>query len=105
MPGLGRMLAGRAPLYLATHRRDQQEHMTLEELRRQLDELDTQLLLLVAARQAASREVARVKRATGRPTRDYAREREVILAAREAASPLGVSPDTAEAMMRLLIRS
>ena len=79
--------------------------MTLDELRRQLDELDRQLLQIIAARQAASREIARVKRATGRPTRDYGREREVILGAREQAATLGVPPDTAESIMRLLIRS
>ena len=79
--------------------------MTLDELRRQLDELDGQLLQLVAARQATSREIARVKRSTGRPTRDYGREREVILGARARAGELGVPPDTAESIMRLLIRS
>ena len=79
--------------------------MTLDELRRKLDALDRQLLELIAERQATSRQVAQVKRATGHPTRDYRREREVILAARDQAAGIGVSPDTAEAVMRLLIRS
>jgi len=52
--------------------------MNLDELRKQLDQLDQQLLQLVAARQSTSREIARVKRATGVPTRDYGREREVL---------------------------
>src|SRR5580658_5112930 len=79
--------------------------MTLEELRRRLDELDEQLLQIIAQRQSTSREIARVKRATGFPTRDYGREREVIVGAREQAAKLGVSPDLAETFMRLLIRS
>ena len=79
--------------------------MTLDELRRRLDGLDRQLLELIAARQAASREIARVKRSTGYPTRDYRREREVIVGARADAAALGVPPDTAEAIMQLLIRS
>ncbi len=79
--------------------------MTLDELRAQLNELDRRLLELIAERQHASREVARVKRATGHQTRDYAREREVIVGARARAVGLGVSPDVAESMMRLLIRS
>ena len=79
--------------------------MNLDELRKQLDQLDQQLLQLVAARQATSREIARVKRATGVPTRDYGREREVLLAARNYAQNLGVSPDVAETVMRLLIRT
>src|ERR1035438_9122657 len=79
--------------------------MTLDELRRHLDELDEQLLEIIAERQATSREIARVKRATGFPTRDYRREREVIVGARDQAAKIGVSPDVAETVMRLLIRS
>ncbi len=79
--------------------------MTLDELRRQLDRLDRQLLEIIAERQSTSREIARVKRSTGYPTRDYRREREVIVGARQEAETLGVPPDTAEAVMRLLIRS
>ena len=60
--------------------------MTLDELRRHLDELDRQLLQIIADRQATSREIARVKRATGYPTRDYARERDVIVGARNNAA-------------------
>ena len=79
--------------------------MTLDELRRHLDELDRRLLQTIADRQATSREIARVKRATGYPTRDYARERDVIVGARSNAESIGVSPDVAETVIRLLIRS
>jgi chorismate mutase/prephenate dehydrogenase len=79
--------------------------MTLDELRSQLTELDRQLLELIARRQAASREIAKVKRATGYPTRDYQRERDVILGARARARDLGVPDDLAEDLMRMLIRS
>jgi chorismate mutase/prephenate dehydrogenase len=79
--------------------------MTLDELRLHLNGLDRQLLELVAERQRTSREIARVKRATGHPTRDYARERDVILGARARAAALGVPEDVAESVMRLLIRS
>jgi chorismate mutase/prephenate dehydrogenase len=79
--------------------------VTLDELRRGLNDLDRQLLTLIAERQRVSREVARVKRETGYPTRDYQRERTVILGARQAAAELGVSGDLAENLMRMLIRS
>ena len=49
--------------------------MTLEELRRRITAIDRQMLELVAERQALSSEVAKVKRATGRATRDFNRER------------------------------
>jgi chorismate mutase/prephenate dehydrogenase len=78
---------------------------TLEELRRRLNDIDRRLLAIVAERKSVSGEVARVKRATGRPTRDYEREREVILGVRAAAAELGVAPGLAEDLLRLLIRS
>jgi len=79
--------------------------MNLDELRAELTDLDGRLLELVARRQALSEEVAAAKRATGRATRDFGREREVILRGRNAASRLGVSPDLAESLLRQLIQS
>lgn len=79
--------------------------MTLEELRTRLSTLDHEVVTLIAARQALSREVAEAKRAAGIATRDFRREREVLLDARAAADSLGVSPDLAESVLRLLIRS
>lgn len=81
------------------------DDMTLDDLRRRLNEIDRQLISLVAERKAVSAEVARVKRSTGHPTRDYEREREVILGARSIAGELGVPPALAEELLRLLIRS
>src|SRR5450631_233692 len=81
------------------------QDMTLDELRTALTEIDEQLLDLVARRQALSEQVASVKRATGRATRDFGREREVILRGRTTAERLGVSPDLAESLLRQLIQS
>jgi chorismate mutase / prephenate dehydrogenase len=81
------------------------DDVTLDDLRRRLNEIDRQLISLVAERKAVSGEVARVKRSTGYPTRDYEREREVILGVRATAAELGVSPALAEELLRLLIRS
>jgi len=79
--------------------------VTLEDLRQRVNDLDRQLIALVAERKAVSEEVARVKRATGKPTRDYEREREVIMGVRAIAEERGVSPALAEQLLRLLIRS
>src|ERR1700684_1487 len=79
--------------------------MKLDDLRSALTELDGELLALVARRQALSEQVAAVKRATGRATRDFAREREVILRGRTAAARLGLEPDLAESLLRQLIQS
>lgn len=77
---------------------------SLDDLRRRLNALDAQLLGIIAERQSLGVEIARVKRETGLPTRDYRREREVLLRARDNAAQQGVSPDLGEAVMRLLIR-
>ena len=79
--------------------------MNLDELRTELTEIDRRLLKLVARRQRVSEQVAAVKRATGRPTRDFGREREVILRGRTTAEGLGISPDLAESLLRQLIQS
>ncbi len=79
--------------------------MNLDELRTELTALDGQLVELVARRQHLSEQVAAVKRATGRATRDFGRERDVILRGRTAAERLGVSPDLAESLLRQLIQS
>ncbi len=79
--------------------------VTLDELRRSVSDVDRKLLELVAERQRLSEEVARVKRSTSHATRDYQRERVVILAARAKAQELGINPAVAESLMRLLIRS
>jgi chorismate mutase / prephenate dehydrogenase len=81
------------------------DDVTLDGLRQRLTEVDRQFIALVAERKRLSAEVARVKHATGYPTRDYKREREVILGVRRAAEEQGVSPELAEDLLRLLIRS
>jgi chorismate mutase/prephenate dehydrogenase len=77
---------------------------SLDDLRARLDTLDRQLLELVAERQAISTEIAAVKRATGQSTRDFRREREVLLKARRDAEALGVAPALAESILQSLIR-
>jgi chorismate mutase/prephenate dehydrogenase len=79
--------------------------MTLDQLRQQLDQLDGELVALMARRQAIAREVAAAKRATGTPTRDYQREREVVLGVRRRAEQQGLPGELAEKVLRLLIRS
>lgn len=79
--------------------------MELKDLRTRLTQLDGELLALIAERQRISEKVARAKRATGLPTRDFQREREVLMNARAAAEKLGLSPALADNLLRLLIRS
>jgi chorismate mutase/prephenate dehydrogenase len=77
---------------------------SLADLRARLDVIDHELLQLVAERQSLGKQIAEVKRAAGQPTRDFRREREVLLKARRDAEALGVSPALAESLLQSLIR-
>ena len=79
--------------------------MKLDTLREQLNTLDRDLLELVARRQALATEVARVKGELGLPTRDFGRERDVLMRAGAHATELGLSPGLAEALLRPLIHA
>jgi chorismate mutase / prephenate dehydrogenase len=77
----------------------------LTELRAELGEVDRELLVLVARRQALASAIGELKHRLGRPTRDYSQEREVLERARRAGESLGLSGDVAVALLRLLIAS
>lgn len=79
--------------------------MNLDELRQRLNELDRQLIELIAERQAVVEQVGEFKRSSSKATRDYEREKQVLEGARQNARELGVQPDIAAEVMRLLIRT
>ncbi len=79
--------------------------VSLEDLRRQLSELDRQLVSVVAERQRIVAEIGRTKRSSGTGTRDFSREKEVIELARQHAAEMDVPEDLAETLMRQLIRA
>lgn len=75
----------------------------LEELRREIDEIDRQLISLLARRMGLAGEIARIKEERGKPLRDEGREGEVVERARGLARELGLDPEVAEAVMRVII--
>lgn len=79
--------------------------MSLDQLRSRLADIDRRIIDLVAERQSISTEIGVVKRAEGRATRDFRREKQVLEAARGRAAQMGVPADVAESLMELLIRS
>jgi chorismate mutase/prephenate dehydrogenase len=83
---------------------DSSDQAELEALREQLNEIDAGILKLVADRQNLVKEIGRVKKAMGRGTRDFAREKVVIDRVRGLAGEVGVDPATAEALFGLLIQ-
>ncbi len=79
--------------------------MKLENLRSELSAVDRQLVELIAERQRIVGEIGRSKQSSGRATRDYEREREVLEKARRQARSLNIDPNIAEEILTTLIRS
>ena len=52
--------------------------MELKDIRTNIDEIDDQLVKLFVRRMDCTRQVAEAKRASGRPIRDHARERDIV---------------------------
>jgi len=76
---------------------------TLPELRARIDELDRELLRVVADRLAVCEEVARVKGGSETPVIQPARVREVVTTRRQWAIDSGIDPDFAEQLVRVLL--
>ncbi len=79
--------------------------MNLDELRTNLSSVDSRLIELIAERQQLAGEIGRAKQSTGRATRDFEREKDVLEMARQKAESLSIEPNVAEEVMRALIRS
>ena len=79
--------------------------MSLEELRAKLTAIDRQIVELIADRQGVVGEIGKSKQSTGRATRDYEREKDVLDMARSRAGELGVDPNVAEEILTALIRA
>ena len=52
--------------------------MSLEDLRKQIDELDTQIVKLIAERMTVTRDIGNEKKEAGKPIEDKAREQAVL---------------------------
>lgn len=79
--------------------------MTLDELRDELSSIDRKILELIAERQRLVGEIGRNKLSTGRATRDFEREKEVLQTARTYARSLDVDVNLAENVIRSLVFS
>ena len=76
----------------------------IESLRKRLSEVDARLIDLVGERLRVVDEIGRLKHSTGRPTRDFEREKEVLDLAHARAEAAGVPLALVESLVRSLIR-
>lgn len=78
--------------------------MALNNLRDEIDKLDTQLVELLAKRQAITTAVGKYKQEVGKPIYDPQREAELISKRRDLAASLNVEPDLIEDLLRRIMR-
>jgi chorismate mutase/prephenate dehydrogenase len=83
--------------------RDPDPAAALRPLREQIDELDRQVLELLARRMQVVAQVAGVKRSGRLAVRDFARERQVLDDRRARASALGLAPEPIESIYRQIM--
>ncbi len=77
----------------------------IEQLRRQIDTLDTQLVSLLAQRRQVVERIAEVKREHDLPASHPAREENLISARRSQATAAGLDPDYVEDLFRTVLRN
>jgi chorismate mutase/prephenate dehydrogenase len=78
---------------------------TLEDLRREIDHLDTQLVTSLVQRRQVVERVAKLKRDHDLPVSHPAREENLISARRQQASKAGLDPDYIEDIFRTILRN
>ena len=75
----------------------------LDDLRSRIDQLDGELIAIVAERLAVCRQVAAVKAGSDTPVIQPARVRDVVVTRRQQAIEAGIDPDFAEQFFRVLL--
>jgi chorismate mutase/prephenate dehydrogenase len=84
---------------------DSSQHLKeLEKLREGIDELDTQLVDILAKRNKITAQVGQIKAEAGMPVYVPEREKALIASRRQQADALGVSPDLTEDLLRRVMR-
>jgi chorismate mutase len=82
---------------------DMTEEMSLDELREEIEEIDRELVELIARRTYVAGTVARVKDERNLPTTDESQETRVMERAGENAETFNVDANLVKAIFRLLI--
>jgi chorismate mutase-like protein len=75
----------------------------LNQLRLKIDEVDEQILQLLAKRVKVCEAIGATKKAKGVPVKDTGREAEIFKRVREKAAKLAVSPAQVEAVYREIV--
>ncbi|NOZ82086.1 MAG: chorismate mutase [Candidatus Micrarchaeota archaeon] len=76
----------------------------IRELRKKIDEIDSQIVLLLSKRFELGKRIGRIKRSAGLPIQDRSREAEVINRVRTLSTRSGAEPDAIEDIYRVIIK-
>jgi len=79
--------------------------MNIDEARKDIDELDGQLVELLARRLKLAQDIGMIKKDSGRPVTDQMREEEVLSRISEMSARQGLHPDQLESIYRQIIAS
>lgn len=77
----------------------------LDLLRKKLDEIDENIISLIAERQFNVEQIGNVKLSTNSPTRDYQREKQVFDKVKKHAKEQGLDPEIAQQIFELVIET
>jgi len=77
----------------------------IDQLRRKLDEIDADIIALIAERQFNVEQIGNVKLDTNSPTRDYQREKQVFGKVKEHAKLKGIDPKITQQIFELIIET
>ena len=78
--------------------------MSIDRLRKQIDEIDEEILTLIAKRMQKAKKIGEIKRAKGLKIKDNEREREVIEKWKRKAKELNLSKEFVEKIVKEIIR-
>ncbi|KAA3640918.1 MAG: bifunctional chorismate mutase/prephenate dehydrogenase [Proteobacteria bacterium] len=81
------------------------KNQKLTQLRQRLDDIDEQIIALIAERQFNVEQIGNVKLDTKSPTRDFGREKQVINHIRTVAEDKKLNPDIAQSIFELIIET
>lgn len=76
---------------------------TLNDLRKEIDDIDLELIKLIALREEKSRQIGEIKKQAGTQIRDNAREEQLKQLHAQWSDEQGLSPDFIEALFKLII--
>lgn len=74
--------------------------MSLDDLRKKIDELDVQIVRLIAERMEVTRDIGKEKSVIGKPVQDKAREQKVLEKVKNIAQEVNLPPDEIEKVYR-----